>query len=123
MTHPRALCDETGLVGGIDWLGNEFRIGERVMYCIGAGRGQMMAIGEVVQIRPKPVTEWVNRDEYAEWRAGTREEYRTRYEIIDAMIEVQVLTKRTSGHWDNKARTRAAWVNEMNITALKGTLE
>lgn len=121
--HPRALVtDEEGLVGGIDWLGNAFRIGDLVMYCISAGRGQMMAVGEVVAIRAKPVTEWANQDEYAEWHAGTRtrENYRPRYEIVDAVVEVQVLTAKTSGSWDNKARTRPAWVNSMNITSMKG---
>lgn len=121
--HPRALVtDEEGLVGGIDWLGKEFRIGDLVMYCISAGRGQMMAVGEVKAIRAKPYTEWVNQDEFAEYHAGTRarENYRPRYEITDALVEVQVLTAKTSGSWDNKARTRAAWVNSMNITSMKG---
>lgn len=113
--HPLALVDEKeGLVGGIDWLGNEFRIGDLVMYCISAGRGQMMAVGEVVAIRAKPITEWVNRDEL-----GT-EGYRPRHRLVDARVEVQVLTAKTSGHWNNRARTRPAWVNEMNITSVKG---
>lgn len=120
--HPKALVTDEGLVGGIDWLGHEFRIGDLVMYCISAGRGQMMAVGEVRAIRAKPVTEWINQDEYAEWRAGTRarEDYRPRYEIVDALVEVQVLTHKTSGSWDNKVRTRPAWVNSMNITSMRG---
>lgn len=72
-----------------DWLGNRFVVGERVMYCVGAGRGQLMAIGKVLKIVP-------------EGRG----------------IKVQVLTERTSGAWGNGARSRSAWVNPLNVTAL-----
>lgn len=77
-------------VSATDWLGNRFRVGEMVMYCVGAGRGQLMAIGRVLQIQ------------------------------IDAYdnIKVQVLTEKTSGRWNNTQRTRPAWVNPMNITAI-----
>lgn len=112
--HPTALVDdEEGLVGGIDWLGNEFRIGDEVMYCISAGRGQMMAIGKVVAVRALPISEWANPHE------RENEGYRYRSEIVGAKVEVQVLTERTSGAWNNKTRTRPAWVNEMNITAMR----
>ena len=78
-------------VAATDWRGNRFSVGDMVMYCVGAGRGQMMAEGRVLQIRPGKYT----------------------------TIEVQVLTERTSGAWNNGKRTRPAWVNPMNITALK----
>ena len=78
-------------VAATDWRGNRFCVGDMVMYCIGAGRGQMMAEGRVLQIR--------TNTSYPE-------------------IEIQVLTERTSGLWNNEKRTRPAWVNPMNITAV-----
>lgn len=85
---------------GVDWLGNQFRVGDTVMYCISAGRGQMMALGEVLKI---DVHTWKL------WNGEQRGELR-----------VQVRTSKTSGHWNNEARTRPAWVNAMNITAIPG---
>lgn len=97
----------TDVLSAVDWLGNTFEVGGKVMYCIGAGRGQMMAIGAVRQIRSKEVT--LHR-----WNHETRE----RYTEPGIEIEVQVLTEKTSGHWGNQERTKPAWVNPMNITAL-----
>lgn len=97
--HPSAPVFDTdgACVGATDWRGNRFRVGDKVMYCIGAGRGQVMAIGEVLQMEHKTV----------KWGDRTRDEFR-----------VQVLTEATSGSWGNEKRTRPAWVNEMNITAI-----
>lgn len=89
-----------------DWLGNRFGIGQTVMYCIGAGRGQMMAIGTVQKMR-------VQQNRYAYNPQPVQP-------TKDTVIEVQVLTEMTSGHWDNGPRTKPAWVNEMNITAVPG---
>lgn len=89
-----------------DWLGNRFGIGQTVMYCIGAGRGQMMAIGTVVKMR-------VQSSRYYSSQPASPPNK-------DSVIEVQVLTQATSGHWDNGPRTKPAWVNEMNITAIPG---
>lgn len=91
----------------VDWLGNTFSLGDKVMYCIGAGRGQMMAIGTVRQIRSREVTLYG-------WNPETRE----RMSEPGVEVEVQVLTEKTSGHWDNEGRSKPAWVNPMNITAL-----
>lgn len=87
----------------VDWLGNRFRVGEKVIYCIGAGRGQMMAIGTVVKMR----AENVKIRSYYEPKEETR---------VD--VTVQVLTEKSSGYWGDAPRTRPAWVNPMNITAL-----
>ncbi len=73
------------------------------MYCVGAGRGQLMAYGVVKQIRTTP---------------GRHYNYELRdYELVDD-IEVQVLTSATSGSWNNDKRIRPAWVNPLNITAI-----
>lgn len=38
--HPE-LAPEGHVASAVDWRGNRFRIGDTVMYCIGASRGQM----------------------------------------------------------------------------------
>lgn len=92
MKHPSNPEYEDGVcVAATDWRGNRFRVGDLVMYCIGAGRGQMMAEGRVLRI-----------------------EMDTFYNNL----KVQVLTERTSGSWNNEKRNRPAWVNPMNITAM-----
>lgn len=114
-------------VSAVDWLGNRFRVGEQVMYCIGAGRGQMMAIGEVIQIKHEVRQHRSYRDaepgEEPDWGGWTdtrghtwpaRMSVYTDYDYVT----VQVRTLKTSGHWGNEERTRPAWVNPMNITAL-----
>jgi hypothetical protein len=110
-----------------DWLGNRFAVGEQVAYCIGAGRGQMMAIGTVLEIRAKAMKG--NRYRYAvpgevptrvvDWSHVGR----GKVHLIDLdedyhAISVKVLTRKTSGNWNNEHRTRPAWVNAINITAL-----
>lgn len=90
---PVAIGTHGELLVARDWLGRTFQLGSRVMYCIGAGRGQMMAYGVVVDMA-------IANQHNPEW----------------GEIEVKVLTERTSGKWDNEARTRPAWVNPMNIT-------
>lgn len=115
-----AIRDQDGnLLALTDWLGRTYRVGDRVMYCIGAGRGQMMAIGRILKFREEPDWRWRYRDpepgEEPNWNfAGSKVRYREDY------IEygVQVLTERTSGHYDNEQRTRPAWVNIMNITVV-----
>lgn len=99
-------------LSAVDWLNQRFHLGDTVMYCIGAGRGQMMAIGTVKQIRAKKRAGW-------HWEKQPD----TTWERVDdnlddpyTEIEVQVLTEKTSGSWDNTKRTRPAWVNPMNIT-------
>ncbi len=93
------------LVAARDWLGNTFAVGDVVLYCVGADRGQMMAVGRVVKLEIPELG-------YDAQRAidSGRE---VRREVC-----VQVLTAKTSGHWGNGPRTRPAWVNPMNITAL-----
>lgn len=101
----------TDILSVTDWLGHEVSIGEKVIYCIGAGAGQMMAIGEVKAMRAGKRRRW----DY-ETRTYSDTEF-------DWEIEVQVLTEKTSGAWNNKTRTRPAWVNPMNITSLKAVSE
>lgn len=100
------------VLSATDWLGSAFRLGDTVMYCIGAGRGQMMALGTVQAIRAWYRKRLVSRD----WSVPgdrSRDVYEAYWDV-----EVQVLTQKTSGAWNNKERTRPAWVNPMNITAL-----
>lgn len=97
----------TDVLSAVDWLGNRFKVGDQVLYCIAAGRGQMMALGEVRAIRA-----WENMRK--DWDRETREY------IAGFEVEVQVVTQRTSGSWNNKQRTRPAWVNPMNITSMAG---
>lgn len=105
----------TDVLSAIDWLGHQFRVGDNVMYCIGAGRGQMMAIGEVKAIRATEKQELKSWD----WEAQPDGRSKCVNEVWEDYwdIEVQVLTTKTSGAWDNTKRTRPAWVNPMNITA------
>jgi hypothetical protein len=97
-------------LSAVDWLGHRFAVGDTVLYCIGAGRGQMMALGTVKQIRAQKHMQY-ERDERG-WAVIPRVELG--YEFSE--IQVQVLTERTSGSYDNTARTKPAWVNPMNIT-------
>ena|SRR5688572_21249110 len=107
-----------------DWLGNRFHVGETVLYCIGAGRGQMMALGEVLQISAKAKVArdgvWVteNDDYDRSWDHQGVMRYIKYVEKPYIEVTVQVRTHKTSGAWDNKSRTRPAWVNPMNITAI-----
>jgi hypothetical protein len=102
-------------LSAVDWLGRRFHLNDRVMYCIGAGRGQVMAIGTIQQIRAQRRMQY-QRDPETGWPVSPRVELG--YEFSE--IEVQVLTEKTSGHYDNTTRTKPAWVNPMNITALPG---
>lgn len=97
----------TDALSAVDWLGNTFKLGDRVMYCIGAGRGQMMALGTVKQIRTKNVVFY------------SYDSSKGRYQVPGVEVEVQVLTEKTSGNWNNGERTKPAWVNPMNVTALE----
>lgn len=124
--HPTAPeLDAAGeVVAAKDWLGNRFAVGYSVMYCIGAGRGQMMAIGRVLKIRNEVKHRTITH-EAAEGEAHTRvstwEDPPRRWVDVEVPyddVTVQVLTERTSGHWGNGARSRPAWVNPMNVTAL-----
>jgi hypothetical protein len=85
-----------------DWRGNRVYVGDKVMYCIGAGRGQMMAIGTLLEIRidERPYTDY----------GGQRH--------VERIIKTKVLTEATSGLWNNASRSKPAQVNPMNITAL-----
>lgn len=116
--------DGNKVVSAVDWRGNTFRVGEEVLYCISAGRGQMMAIGIVLAIKVEQlfrsenvecdsddpdgqVRPWFDPDHY----------YKTIKTPYDD-ITVQVRTLKTSGRWSNQERTKPAWVNPMNITAI-----
>lgn len=108
----------TDILSAEDWLGNRFAIGDTVMYCIGAGHGQMMALGVVQQIRAierQRLRSWEWQDEPNGYKRRINEVWDNYWDA-----EVQVLTTRTSGSYGNKQRTRPAWVNPMNITAVKG---
>jgi hypothetical protein len=111
------------VVSAVDWRGNRFRVGDEVMYCISAGRGQMMAVGVVLTIKVEQLfhskdVEADAEDEGAFTRPwfDPNQYYRTIKVPYDE-ITVQVRTLKTSGRWDNKERTKPAWVNPMNITA------
>lgn len=112
----------TDVLQATDWLGNTFSPGDTVVYCIGAGRGQMMAIGEIQKMRA------LERRRLASWEWVYNPDGSKRDRINDVYenywdVEVQVLTTKTSGAWENEKRTRPAWVNPMNITALPVTSE
>lgn len=118
MNHPTdpEYGPEGEVVCAKDWLGNRFCVGDVVMYCIGAGRGQMMAFGRVLKIKSVVCHRWKTRAA-AEGETPTRGVWVDEEDTYDE-VTVQVLTERTSGRWDNKKRTRPAWPNPMNITAL-----
>lgn len=96
----------------IDWLGNRFHVGGKVMYCIAAGRGQVMAIGTVQIIRAREAL-YFNP-------AAAR--YASPFSALGTHtgweVEVRVLTEKTSAIWANKRRVKPAWVRPFNITAL-----
>lgn len=93
--------DQDGTVlAATDWLGNRFAVGELVLYCVKDGQGQMMALGRVLKIKTE-----------------------TKYDYFSnpfELVSVQVLTAKTSGQSNNTTRTKPAWVNPLNITAIKG---
>ena len=103
----------TDVLSADDWLGHMFMVGDTVMYCIGAGHGQMMAIGKILKIRARTYDRgyWTGV-----WTPETPRVYVKTGEQTD--VEVQVLTEKTSGSWDNTKRSKPAWVNPMNITAI-----
>jgi hypothetical protein len=109
----------TDVISATDWLGNSFAVGDTVLYCIGAGRGQMMAVGTIQQMRA------LERTNNRRWGGERDEAGRPIFEPLPNTweVEVQVLTAKTSGSFDNAKRTRPAWVNPMNITALPLTPE
>lgn len=117
--------DSTGrVVGACDWLGRRFVLGDTVMYCIGAGRGQMMAIGTVEEIASITETRWQHRPpKPGETPTRTITSTDPPILLVDEevpfdRVSVRVHTLVTSGAWDNARRTKPAWVNPMNITAL-----
>lgn len=125
--HPsRPEYDNDGtVIAATDWRGNRFAVGDTVLYCISAGRGQMMAEGVVVQIQSERRVHRVRRLA----RDGETATYSftlssgglwegVEEETFFDDVTVQVHTKATSGRWDNQARSKPAWVNPMNITAI-----
>ena len=125
--HPsKPGFDGDTCVSAVDWLGNRFCVGDTVIYCVGAGRGQMMAIGVVQKMRSKPRVSPAGRraepgetpTRYLDWHEPPMPWIH--YEHHWDEVEVQVLTAGTSGAYDNAKRGRPAWVNAMNITALHG---
>jgi hypothetical protein len=96
----------THVTSAVDWLGKRFSVGEKVLYCIGAGgRRQRMAIGTVKAMRARQTYDYnlegaMKAPLPADWE-----------------VEVLVLTEQTSGVGNNK-RTKPAWVNPRNVTAL-----
>lgn len=120
--HVSERDPDGNVIAVTDWLGGTFRIGDQVAYCIGAGRGQVMAIGKVLQIK----CEVRERTDYRPPNPGEQPNYtyplsdRTavRYRTLYDVITVQVLTLKTSARYSHGKRTRPAWVNPQNITAL-----
>lgn len=108
------------VVAATDWLGNTFTLGEPVMYCIGAGRGQMMAVGEVIKIVSEAKQRsYMRPAEEGETPATTNSDGGWVWDDLDYDdVRVLVRTLRTSGRYDNDPRSKPAWVNPMNITAL-----
>ncbi len=97
------------IVGAYDWLGDPFYVGEQVLYCIGAGRSQLMAVGECLEIVGEPSHRRVKNKVLDVWEI---QEFTS--------VKVKVRTLKTSGEWGNEERTRPAWVNPLNITSLHG---
>lgn len=107
-SQPIFAYDDNGeCISAVDWLGNRFWVGDTVMYCIGAGRGQVMAVGKVVSFK----VEHYERSRTGRTVGGV-DEYRSAWDKIN----VRVLTEKTSGMWNNKARTKPVEVNAINIT-------
>lgn len=111
----QAIFDGEDVLSAVDWLGNRFGVGDVVAYAIGAGRGQMIALGKVQKLR-------VDEHSKTAWFYGPPA-LRSVVRLVSPEnwnIEVQVLTEKTSGNWGNGKRSRPAWVNPMNITAVNG---
>jgi hypothetical protein len=95
------------VLSAVDWLGQRFGLGDVVIYCIAAGKGQMLALGRVVDFEYIP-----------EQRNAMRPAW-----VRAAELYVRVLTERTSGRWNNVERSAPAWVNPMNVTLAKGVID
>lgn len=112
-------------VSAVDWLGNRFAVGDKVMYCISAGRGQMMAVGEVMQIKVEQKFHRTQVPADGDDPDALAYPYTPDcfYRVVQSpydQVTVQVRTLKTSGRWDNTERSKPAWVNPMNITSLSG---
>ncbi len=109
-------------VSAVDWLGNRFHLGDRVIYCIGADRGQMMALGTVAQIKLKHMVCRYYSPATADTPAAVyipfSDTWQTWHGLPYLQVHVKVHTEKTSGRRDDTKRRRTAWVNAMNITAL-----
>lgn len=102
-----AYDDDEECISAVDWLGNRFWVGDMVMYCIGAGRGQVMAVGKVMSIKS---------EHHERSRTGHTVKGEDQYRSAWDKITVKVLTERTSGLMSNGPRTKPAEVNAINVT-------
>jgi len=128
-SDPGYAEDGTTVISAVDWLGNRFYVGDTVLYCVAAGRGQMMATGVVKIIRcvsktrtrtrragpGETPTRWTEPANHCDPLIGWVDEV-----VPWDDLTVQVLTTHTSGGWNHGQRQRPAWVNPMNITSARG---
>ncbi len=142
--------DSNGVVvEATDWLGNQVRVGEKVIYCISAGRGQQMAIGVLLELRPILVEDeskiTIFGDNYGPipaspnygWRrhqpgephwgsfwdhqAQQRRTTWIKFETYE-YCETKVQRVAASGY-EKLTKKDARFVNEMNVMALEGLKE
>lgn len=140
MNFPNDLeRDSSGkVITAIDWLGNRLRIGDRVTYCISAGRGQQMAIGILEELRPvltEDMTKWIEvpdpgttPNHWNQKPGEPKQRYVNNGERIWVIYktyeyaETKIRRLAASG-WDGKNEKAARFVNEMNVTSLEGIKE
>lgn len=121
--HPsKPESDANGkCIAALDWRGNRFAVGDKVLYCISAGRSQLMAVGIVVQIKAAVAYRNVHQPcdaDDPEAETGRDGSCYRRISVPYDEVTVQVRTLKTSGRWDNTERSKPAWVNPANITAI-----
>jgi hypothetical protein len=150
MKFPNELIrDPNGkVIAATDWLGNPLRVGDRVAYCISAGRGQQMAIGVLEELRPILIEDRndvvVLGDSFAPKPTNTSYGYasntpgKPRWASYFANGEWQQATwivhnvyeyaetkirRIAASGWDGKTEKAARFVNEMNVTSIEGFKE
>jgi hypothetical protein len=107
--EPMFLASTGECVSAVDWLGNRFHVGDRVLYSIHAGSSTEVAIGEVLAIK----SEHHERSRVGRNHPDGTEMWRSAWD----KITVTVLTEKSSGSGTSRlARTRPAQVKAQNVT-------
>ncbi|MEU4155733.1 hypothetical protein [Actinoplanes sp. NPDC026670] len=106
-------------VSAVDWLGQRFTEGEKVLYCVFSSGRATTALGVVERIQAEQCTGWTYREagegdvvsHEANGKSWTKDTY-TYWQV-----GVMVRTLKTAEDGD-VAKPRNSWINAFNVTAL-----